>query len=208
MRFFANMMSKARIIPGLLICSLLAACVTAPAPEGAVNLQRSVSAFDGDVTLRAPRGYCLDPSGSQPQSENPVFFFVSCNALSGGAHSAVPDVMGLLSATVSHGPLAPGGGDHAALSAFFNTQAGQQLLSRRRGGSVNVQETSAAGDDYFWLLAEETRPSDRIFSPWIWFALTEVSGHKVTFRFYPASTTSEDPQAGRQTFHRFVRSAR
>lgn len=206
MRFFAHMMSKARIIPGLLICSVLAACVTPPAPEGAVNLQRSATAFDGDVTLRAPRGYCLDQAGSTPQSENPVFFFVSCHALSGGTHASVPEVMGLLTATVSQGPLAPGAGDHANLTEFFGTTAGQRLLSRRSGGSVRVHEVSNANDDYFWLLAEETRATDRIFSPWIWFALTEISGHKVSFRFYPAADSAEDSLAGRAVFHRFVRS--
>jgi len=192
----------ARIIPGLLLLLTLIACVETSTPDQAVDLSDRGQAFDGAVTILAPAGYCLDVVASKPAAEPPVFIFASCRAL-GGNTARPPSTRAILTATVMPGPLPLEAGEHAKLLAFFQTQKGQNLISHTLGSGVSVLRNSEAGDAYFWLLAKEERAM-RHFSPWIWFGLTEISGHGVSFAVYPAADQGDADVLGQELFTSFI----
>ncbi len=109
--------------------------------------QRKTSLAGGDVKLKAPDGYCVDPSTESDQS---FALLVDCAVLAESASDA-PQNRGLI--TVSASPAFPGGADLANVSEkigqvtqTFRSDSGALVLKVDEGGDRAI----AGASPEFW----------------------------------------------------------
>jgi hypothetical protein len=122
---------------GLLALAALAACATG------VGGIRSAAILNGQITVQAPTGYCIDPSAGSTGADSAVVLMGRCNA----AIKQAPAVLTLSAGQAgSAGAIADGG---EALAAFFATDDGRAALSRDGlAADVEVVEAFSLGDAY------------------------------------------------------------
>lgn len=90
---------------GLLSLLPLAGCMgNGLAPGGGANALRTMPLYGGNIVVRGPEGYCIDPDSRRRQSGGTLVFLGSCEALTGEAGTRV--VPALMTVTVT--PRRPG----------------------------------------------------------------------------------------------------
>lgn len=90
---------------GLLSLLPLAGCMgNGLAPDGGANALRAMPLYGGNIVVRGPEGYCIDPDSRRRQSGGTLVFLGSCEALTGEAGTRVEPA--LMTVTVT--PRRPG----------------------------------------------------------------------------------------------------
>lgn len=83
----------------------LAGCIgNGLAPGGGANALRDMPLYGGNIVVRGPKGYCIDPDSHRRQSGGTLVFLGSCEALTGEAGTRVEPA--LMAVTVT--PRRPG----------------------------------------------------------------------------------------------------
>lgn len=162
--------SRRPIVAGL-FCAVLSACAM---PQKATD---RVSVLDGEMTLAAPMGYCVDPSARHRSSQGDFVLFGSCAAISGDASAPHPAYRAMLSATVGPKAAAPLVRSFPAFESFFHSSAGRAAIARS-GLAQDVDILSVKQQDDMMLLKIRDRSASREapVSPVYWRAITDLDG--------------------------------
>lgn len=149
---------------------LLAACVPM---EGGPSGARSASIMNGQFTVPAPYGYCVDRAASQATERSAVIIMGRCSDRAGVPPAAITATVGAAgSATVlAAGP--------EALAAYFASANGRAALSRNgQASAVTVHEIGSANGAIVLHL------TDRAVGEY-WRAVLGLRGRLVTLAVTP-----------------------
>ena len=156
---------------------------------------RTLAVLDGDFSVRAPEGYCVDRKSSS--GEHGFVVMAGCALVSRA--QVMPQSDGLITVQVAEAGSALVSGSESELSDLLQTEDGRALLSvsgsgddvtvdsvDRFSGRVEVRFTDASSD-----LVEGLVPGQ-------WRAFLDVDGHlvTVTVRAYARAPLSENQGSG------------
>ncbi len=157
---------------------------------------RQVSVLDGEIQVRAPLFYCVDPQSARSTADTAVVLIGRCNA---EGHVAAALV------TVTIGRFASAGvmlASAESLRAFMSSPAGRNALSRSgRGQDVVVLESGVVDERLMLHL------NDRIAGEY-WRAIIGVKGRLVTVSASGAEGAPLPPEEGRKLVEQTVEAVR
>jgi hypothetical protein len=140
-----------------------------------------IRVLEGEVTIVAPDGFCVDQKGSSQNAASPFVLMSDCNVLAGKPGFAPQSYVlsALVDATVNSGtPLVA---QPEVLTAFFASDRGRMALSRAGdAATVELLETVATEAGYFLYLKDTSPPPIKGLAASYWRGLLEVKGHVVT----------------------------
>jgi hypothetical protein len=136
-----------------------------------------------DLTIAAPRGFCVETDASKQTAQGAFVLFGSCAALAGSAQAVRPKSPAVLTAVVT-----PGAPDAAtflgsidSLALFLTSEAGRKALSRSgRAETVAIRQISVSGDVLLVRLVDGAALAGQDVDPDYWRALFVLKGSYVT----------------------------
>lgn len=186
----------------LCAAAFLSGCLDGTGAQTAVETRRSI----GDVSIMGPRGYCIDPAGS-----NTVFVLLgACDSLYGA--DLRPQHYAILSAAVAE----PDGDTPVPIAdyaAFFASDIGRAALSRDGDSSTVAVLTADIRDDVLFVQIRDTSQSnaDSLADDY-WRALLRVAGDTggrvVTLTVLSPSADPLTAQEGQAKLSAFVAAIR
>ena len=185
--------------------ALLAGCLDGLRGDSTTE---SIDVAGGAVTIAGPRGYCIDPEGTQ-EGATPVVLRGSCAALSGARDAPRPDRAAVLSAAVIEtGTRMPPIGDALdELADFLASEPGRATLSRAGDAdSVEVLDTGAREGVLFVRLSDTSSFDGPEIEPEYRRAIFEIGAHIVTLSVLSPAGRPLDDDARQVTLEAFVRS--
>lgn len=122
-----------------------------------VPAQEKIAVSQNAVVIAGPRGFCVDPSGTQANSSTPFVMLGNCATISGRENAPQPTARAVLTATVAEpDPTLQVAGAGAELQAFFQSEAGRAALARDGDpGKVQVHD-SFEEDGIFYIRATDS----------------------------------------------------
>lgn len=188
-----------RILITLCLSLALSGCVTAlpfklelPLPKhkpvtGRVTLQQ------GEMTLLAPDGFCVDPGSTRDGPEGSFVLWGSCAAIGGDPRAPRPAQKALLSATI--GPLSADPVETAfdSYEAFFKSRAGRAALARS-GKARDVRILAVKREERRLLLkiADRSAPDTAPVDPVYWREIIGLGGHVAALSVLPLAGSALD----------------
>ena len=152
----------------LLVCLPLAACLEMAGEAGSGDALRAVAFYDGDVTVTAPRGYCIDRSSIKRSPGGRFALLASCESLTERAGIAVaPAVM-----TVAVLARA-GGAEQPSAAAMVEALGRDAVRAAEDGDGLALVQVLQGGD--------EVLPGG---DPAHWRASMVINGHLVGLAAY------------------------
>ena len=160
---------------------LLAIGLSLSAPAGAAP--RKMAVAGSDLTIAAPKGFCVETDASKQTTEGTFVLFGSCAALAGSAQAGRPKSPAVLTAVVT-----PGAPDAQAflasidsLASFLTSEGGRKALSRSgRAETVSIRQISVSGDVLLVRLIDGAALAGQDVDPDYWRALFVLEGRYVT----------------------------
>lgn len=166
-----------------LVCVGLCALVAGPVlAQGAAPASAVVAG--GELTLSAPKGFCVDKAASRSGKEGSFILFGSCAALEKSAKAARPKLPAILTASAAPGSAtaAEFASSFPSMAKFLASDTGRAALSRSgKARTVKVRQIIAV-KDVLYLSATDTSKgtAGEHFQPDYWRALFVVKGQIVT----------------------------
>ncbi|WP_417258304.1 hypothetical protein [Celeribacter sp.] len=176
-----------------MLCGCQIALPSLPDLAGAAGTS-SVTLSQSGITLRPPKGYCVDTKSLRDTSDSGFALMANCKALKGRRISPDDPAIAVLTASIS----APVSGDAAVdpkiLAEFFATDTGRAALARSGDASkVTVLDSFAQADAYYLHALDRSPNPIGNLSPEYWRTITMIKGRIVTltvtpFTAYPLTT--------------------
>lgn len=173
--------------------------VTRNAPEAVLVANQS-------VVVAGPPGYCIDESVSDNRTEGAFVLLGSCASIAGNAALPHPERPGVLTVTVSEGPVstATGAPRPDDLVAYFRTDAGRAALSRDgHPDSVEIIETRVDGNALY-LHARDPGGRRKGMADDYWRALLNVNERLVILSVNSSSARPLAEREGQRTLDAFA----
>ncbi|TXI05270.1 MAG: cation transport ATPase [Pseudorhodobacter sp.] len=167
---------------GVLPAALLVGCVDG----GGFGGSSARAVLQGQMTVSAPAGYCVDESASRETEDRAVVLMGRCD----GQTSVQPAVLSYsVGPAGSAGAMAAGG---AELAGFFTSAEGRATLSATgRARDVEIVEALGAGDAFLMRLRQNTEPSH-------WRAFLGLKGRLVSIAVQGSPDAPLAPEEGRK----------
>ena len=188
-----------RVLITLCLSLTLSGCVTPlpfkfdlPLPTrkpvtGRVTLQQ------GEMTLMAPDGFCVDPGSTRDGPEGSFVLWGSCAAIGGDAGAPRPAQKALLSATI--GPISEDPVETAfdSYERFFKSRAGRAALARS-GKARDVEILAVKHEPRRLLLkiADHSAPITAPVDPVYWREIIGLGGHVSALSVLPLAGSALD----------------
>lgn len=151
----------------------------------------------GAIAIAGPRGYCIDRDGSRPNRDPAFVLLGACDAVPGGDEGVRPFRRAILTATVVALPEGTASPRPEVVAAFFGTEPGLRMLSRRGDpAQVEVLASIVSGDTLLLRIRDRGRPEGVAVAPSYWRAVFALDRHMVTLAVLapaeaPISSASE-----------------
>jgi hypothetical protein len=168
----AKMHRAMRVCQTAALCAAIVMCGCVPVAtmgsSGGAAPSRSAAVLGGEIKIRPPSGYCVDPAAGQEADDTAVVMAGRCS----DTEPVDPAVMTVaIGRAGSAAPLSAGG---AALAAYFTSPEGLAALSRS-GQVGDARVTKAYSRDAAFLIHVE----DRIAGAY-WRSVLGIRGRLVT----------------------------
>lgn len=183
----------------------LAGCV--PATTGTGPDRATLTVAGRNVTIAAPRGYCVDPAATNVSASGAFVMATDCALLGSEGVTAEGDSEALgavLTASVSASELAPGAA-LPELTRFLETREGRAALGRSgRPDRVKVLATRTRGDALYVLVDDRGPQPIAGVEPRFWRAFLEVDGRMAVLTVLTFEGAGVDPSSGLALIQRFA----
>ena len=147
---------------------------------------RQVSVLDGEINIRAPQFYCVDPKSARGGADTAVVLIGRCTE---GGHVAAALVTVTIGRAASAGIMLAGA---EALRGFLSSPAGRRALARSgRAADVEVLESGVIGDRLLMHLRDREAGD-------YWRAVIGIRGRLVTISASGAEGAPLSPGQGRK----------
>ncbi|MBP7001429.1 hypothetical protein [Amaricoccus sp.] len=182
----------------------LAACVPT---TGAGPDRATITVAGRDVTIAAPRGFCVDPAATNVSASGAFVLASDCALLGSegvlGEGDADP-LDAVLTASVSAAQL-PASGTLPDIERFVATPAGRAALGRSgRPERIKVLATRTRGE-VLYVLVEDRGPQPIAgIEPRFWRAFLAVDGRMTVLTVLGFEGAGVDPTAGLALIQRFA----
>ncbi|MCC7319851.1 MAG: hypothetical protein IT542_02625 [Rubellimicrobium sp.] len=163
---------------------------------------------DGELTLAAPRGFCVDKGASRSDGEGSFILFGSCAALANSTSAARPKLPAILTASALPGAAtaAEFAASFPSMAKFLSSDTGRAALSRSgKARTVRIRQIIAM-KDVLYLNATDTSKGEHgeQFEPDYWRALFIVNGQIVTLSVLALDDMPLTSDAKRALLEKFV----
>ena len=167
---------------------LLAGCVGG----GGFGGSSARAVLQGQITVSAPAGYCIDDTASREADDRAVVLMGRCD----GRSKVQPAVLSYsVGPAGSAGAMAAGGPE---LAGFFTSNAGRATLSATgRAKDIQITEALGAGDAFLMRLRQADEPS-------YWRAFLSLNGRLVSIAVQGSPNTPLPPDTGREILDRAI----
>lgn len=178
-----------------------------PANLGQANTKSDFVMTRSGVTVRGPKGYCVDPASTKEDASISFALLANCKALKGRNVPRKDLARAFL--TVSISGVLPSGiaTDMSALEAFFTSETGQGIVARSADAQdVTIQQVASAQEAIF-LHVTDTSPNPLgALSQSYWRGITVIAGRLVTVTAASSLDTPVSEQALREKATEFMQS--
>lgn len=163
---------------------------------------------DGELTLAAPRGFCVDKGASQAGDKGAFILFGSCASLANSTKAAQPKQPAILTASALPGTTTAEEfkASFPSMAKFLASDIGRAALSRSgKARTVKIRQVIAVRD-VLYLSATDTSKGERgeHFQPDYWRALFVLKGQIVTLSVLALEEMPLDSAAQRALLEKFV----
>jgi hypothetical protein len=158
----------------------------------------AIAVLDGQLRIKAPRGYCLDPAQRRDGDSGAFLLYGTCQGIRGNGPD--PAAAAILTAGVAPGAFAAG--QMPALATFLESEAGRDTLARGPN-PAGVEILSMEQErDVLFIRARDTDTVD--LAEEYWRAVFARSGTLVTLTVSGTAAAPLDPDTGLALIRRFV----
>lgn len=174
----------ARILPAI----FLAGCVGG----GGFGGSSARPVLQGEMTISAPAGYCMDETASREADDRAVVLMGRCD----GRSAVQPAVLSYsVGPAGSAGVMAAGGAD---LARFFTSPQGRATLSTTgRAKDIEIAEALGTGDAFLMQLRQTNQPN-------YWRAFLGLKGRLVSIAVQGSPDAPLPPDDGRKILDRAI----
>lgn len=183
------------------VLAILAACT--PDADGVTR----VKIKDGDLTIAAPLGYCVDRGALRDRPKAAFVLFGSCAALAPGPFSPAPHPLAVLTATASpNRPDAPPlAREFPRMAAYFDSSQGRRALSRSgRADSVTILRAFASDGAFILHLRDSSDFAGLRAAPDTWRAILDMGARSVTLSVIGLRNAPISAEDGERVLTQFI----
>ncbi|MEP3916940.1 hypothetical protein [Ascidiaceihabitans sp.] len=192
------------------LAGCLAAPVTSQRDTRHTTGLRSVAVADKSVVIGGPDGYCIDKTASRLRGDTAFILLGSCTIISGDDHDAVPQVPGILTASIdqkSAATVTPRLLDQFA--GFVISDAGRAVLARDgRTESVTVQGVLRERDAVLIHLTDTSAFQIPGIEPTYWRGIFALNGRLISASVLGFQDHPLGPTEGLATLEAFLEQIR
>ncbi|SOC13661.1 hypothetical protein [Rhodobacter maris] len=167
--------------------------------------------FDGNLTLAAPEGYCVDAASRLDGPEAAFVLWGNCAAIAQDPQARQPHHRALLSATIGPASREPVARALGRYERFFRSAAGRAAMARSGlAEDLEIIETQRGAQALLLKIADHSAPQNAPVEPVYWRAITGLSGHVTALSVMPLSGSRIDDAtqlALLQAFEESIRAA-